>query len=207
MMGILAVVAAYLIGGIPFGLIIVKLMTGGDVREAGSGNIGATNVLRTTGLAAGVLTLVLDAAKAWLAVFLADWLSGGSELWMSFAALAVLVGHAWSIWIGFKGGKAVASFIGAYVYLTPLPLLAVVLLFVFVVAWTHYLSLGSIIMAGLFPVACWMILHPAWPVLLSALGAAIVVVERHRGNIARMRAGEERIFTFRRVNKSIGSVH
>jgi glycerol-3-phosphate acyltransferase PlsY len=207
MMGILAVVAAYLIGGIPFGLIIVKLMTGGDVREAGSGNIGATNVLRTTGLAAGVLTLVLDAAKAWLAVFLADWLSGGSELWMSFAALAVLVGHAWSIWIGFKGGKAVASFIGAYVYLTPLPLLAVVLLFVFVVAWTRYLSLGSIIMAGLFPVACWMILHPAWPVLLSALGAAIVVVERHRGNIARMRAGEERIFTFRRVNKSIGSVH
>jgi glycerol-3-phosphate acyltransferase PlsY len=199
MMGIAAVVAAYLIGGIPFGLIIVKLMTGGDVREAGSGNIGATNVLRTTGLAAGVLTLVLDAAKAWLAVFLADWISGGSELWMSFAALAVLVGHAWSIWIGFKGGKAVASFVGAYVYLTPLPLLAVVLLFIFVVAWTRYLSLGSIIMAGLFPVACWMILHPVWPVLLSALGAAIVVVERHRGNIVRIRAGDERVFTFQRT--------
>ncbi len=109
MMGLLAVVAAYLIGGIPFGLIVVKLMTGADVRESGSGNIGATNVLRTTGLAAGVLTLVLDAAKAWLAVFLADRLSGGNELWMSAAALAVLVGHAWSLWIRFKGGKAVAS--------------------------------------------------------------------------------------------------
>ena len=172
MMGILAVVTAYLIGGIPFGLIIVKLMTGADVRESGSGNIGATNVLRTTGPAAGVLTLVLDAAKAWLAVLLADRLSGGSEFWMSVAALAVLVGHAWSIWIGFKGGKAVASFVGAYLYLTPMPLLAVVLLFIFVVAWTRYLSLGSVIAAGLFPLACWMILHPRWPVLVSALGAA-----------------------------------
>src|ERR1700735_624135 len=104
MMGILAVIAAYLIGGIPFGLIIVKLTTGADVREAGSGNIGATNVLRTTGFGGGVLPLVLDAAKAWLAVWLADRLSGGSELWMSLAALSVLVGHAWSIWIGFKGG-------------------------------------------------------------------------------------------------------
>ena len=198
-MGALAVVAAYLIGGIPFGLIIVRLMTGSDVREAGSGNIGATNVLRTTGPLAGVLTLILDAAKAWLAVWLADWLSGGSVLWMSAAALAALAGHAWSIWIGFKGGKAVASFVGAYLYLTPLPLLAVVLLFVFIVAWTRYLSLGSIIAAGLFPVACWMILHPAWPVLLSSLGAAAIVVYRHRDNVVRIRAGEERVFSFRRT--------
>jgi acyl phosphate:glycerol-3-phosphate acyltransferase len=199
MMGALAVVAAYLIGGIPFGLIVVKLMTGADVRETGSGNIGATNVLRTTGLPAGVLTLVLDAAKAWIAVWLADRLSGGSQFWMSFAALAVLVGHAWSVWIGFRGGKAVASMVGAYAYLTPVPLLAVALLFIFVVVWTRYLSLGSVIAAGLFPVACWMILHPAWPVLLSALGAAVLIVERHRGNIARIRAGEERIFSFRRT--------
>jgi len=199
MMGAVAVVLAYLIGGIPFGLIIVKLMTGADVREAGSGNIGATNVLRTTGLTAGVLTLVLDAAKAWVAVFLADRLSGGSEFWMSFAALAALLGHAWPIWIRFQGGKSVASFVGAYAYLTPVPLLAVVLLFVFVVAWTRYLSLGSVIAAGLFPVACWMILHPGWPVLLSAVGAAFVIVERHRGNIARIRAGDERIFSFHRT--------
>jgi glycerol-3-phosphate acyltransferase PlsY len=198
-MGALAVVAAYLIGGIPFGLIIVRLMTGADVREAGSGNIGATNVLRTTGLVAGILTLVLDAAKAWIAVWLADRLSGGNVMWMSAAALAALAGHAWSVWIGFKGGKAVAAFVGAYVYLTPVPLLAVVLLFIFIVAWTRYLSLGSIIAAGLFPVACWMILHPDWPVLVSALGAAIIVVERHRANIQRIRAGEERIFSFRRT--------
>jgi len=198
-MGALAVVAAYLIGGIPFGLIIVRLMTGADVREAGSGNIGATNVLRTTGMLAGVLTLILDAAKAWLAVWLADWLSGGNVLWMSAAALAALAGHAWSIWLGFKGGKAVASFVGAFLYLTPLPLLAVVLLFVFIVAWTRYLSLGSIIAAGLFPVACWMILHPRWPVLVSALGAACIIVYRHRQNVVRIRAGEERVFSFRRT--------
>ncbi|HWF11557.1 MAG TPA: glycerol-3-phosphate 1-O-acyltransferase PlsY [Bryobacteraceae bacterium] len=198
-MGILAVVAAYLIGGIPFGLIIVKLMTGSDVRESGSGNIGATNVLRTSGPVAGVLTLVLDAAKAWLAVWLADRLSGGSELWMSAAALAVLAGHAWSVWIGFKGGKAVATFVGAYLYLTPVPLLAVVLLFIFIVAWTRYLSLGSIIAAGLFPIGCWMILHPGWPVLVSAVGAAAIIIYRHSANIARIRAGEERIFSLRRT--------
>jgi glycerol-3-phosphate acyltransferase PlsY len=205
-MGALAVIAAYLIGGIPFGFIIVKLTTGADVREAGSGNIGATNVLRTTGLVAGVLTLVLDAAKAWIAVWLADRLSGGSELWMSFAALAALLGHAFPVWIRFRGGKAVASFVGAYAYLAPVPLLAVVLLFIFVVAWTRYLSLGSVIAAGLFPVACWMILHPAWPVLLSALGAAVLIVDRHRGNIARIRAGDERIFSFHPAGKSTGMV-
>ncbi len=198
MMGALAVVAAYLIGGIPFGLIVVKLMTGADVRDGGSGNIGATNVLRTTGRLAGVLTLILDAAKAWFAVWLADRLSGGSELWMSFAALAVLLGHAFSVWLRFKGGKAVASFVGAFAYVTPVPLLAVALIFIFVVAWTRYLSLGSIIAAGLFPVACWMILHPGWPVLVSAVGAAVLVIERHRGNIDRIRAGNERIFKFRR---------
>ena len=200
MMGALAVLTAYLIGGIPFGLIVVKLMTGADVREGGSGNIGATNVLRTTGPAAGVITLVLDAAKAFVAVWLADRLTGGSEFWMSFAALAVLVGHAYSIWLRFKGGKAVATFVGAFAYLTPVPFLAVALLFVFVVAWTRYLSLGSIIAAGLFPVACWMILHPAWPVLVSALGAAVLIIDRHRSNIARIRAGEEHVFQFRRTH-------
>jgi acyl phosphate:glycerol-3-phosphate acyltransferase len=194
MMGALAVVVAYLIGGIPFGLIIVKLMKGSDVREEGSGNIGATNVLRTTGPAAGILTLLLDAAKAFFAVWLADRLSGGSEFWMSAAALAVLLGHAFPVWLSFKGGKSVASFVGAFAYLTPVPLLAVALLFLFVLWWTRYLSLGSIVMAGLFPVACWMILHPDWPVLVAAVGAAILVIHRHQGNIDRIRAGEERVF-------------
>ena len=194
LIGLLSTVLAYLAGSIPFGLIIVKLMTGADVRDGGSGNIGATNVLRTTGRAAGYLTLLLDAAKGWFAVWLAGWLTGGSTLWMSAAALAVLLGHAFSVWLKFTGGKAVASFVGAFAYLTPLPLLAVILLFVLLVAWTRYLSLGSIVAAGLFPVACWMILHPAWPVLAAAAAAAVLIIDRHSANIARIRAGEERVF-------------
>ncbi len=199
LMGLLAVIFAYLLGGIPFGVIVVKLMTGADVRESGSGNIGATNVLRTTGRGAGVLTLLLDGGKGYLAVWLAGLLTGGSVLWMSFAALAVLLGHAYSVYLKFTGGKAVASFVGAFLCLTPLPLLAVVLLFVFLVAWTRYLSLGSMVAAVLFPVACWMILHPEWPVLVAAVGAAVLIVDRHRGNIERIRAGEERVFRFGRA--------
>ena len=199
MMGLLALAAAYLVGGIPFGLIVVRLMTGRDVRESGSGNIGATNVLRTTGRAAGVITLVLDALKAVFAVWLAGKLTGGSMLWMSFAAFAVLVGHAFSIYLKFTGGKAVASFVGAFAYLTPEPMLAVVLLFVLIVAWTRYLSLGSIIAAGLFPVACWMILHPGWPVLVSAACSAMLIIYRHLENIARIHADKESVFRFRRT--------
>jgi len=198
-MGPLGVVIAWLIGGIPFGLIIVRLMTGADIREAGSGNIGATNVLRTAGPLPGVLTLLLDAAKGFFAVWLADKLSGGSTLWMSLAALAVLLGHAFPVWLKFKGGKSVASFIGAFAYLTPLPLLAVLLLFVGVVAWTRHLSFGSVIAAGLFPIACWMILHPDWPVLFAAVGTAVLIVWRHRDNIERIRAGNERVFRFKRT--------
>lgn len=201
MMGALAILAAYLIGSIPFGLIIVKLMTGQDVRAEGSGNIGATNVLRTTGPMAGILTLLLDALKGWVAVWLAGVLTGQSVLWMSAAALTVLIGHAWSVFLKFTGGKAVASCVGAFAYLTPLPLLAVVLLFVGVTAWTRYLSLGSVVAAGLFPLACFMILHPGWPVLAASLGAAILVVTRHKDNIARIRAGEERVFRFRRPGR------
>jgi glycerol-3-phosphate acyltransferase PlsY len=199
MMGAIAVVIAYLIGSIPFGLIVVKLMTGADVRAAGSGNIGATNVLRTTGRKAGVLTLVLDGLKGAAAVWIAGALSGGSTFWMSFAALAVLAGHAFPVWLGFKGGKAVATFVGAFAVLTPVPLLAVVLIFVGIVAWTRYLSLGSIVAAGLFPVACFLILHPDWPVMIASLAAAALIIHRHRENITRIRAGEEHVFQFRRT--------
>jgi len=196
MIGPLAVLIAYLIGSIPFGLFIVRLMTGKDVRESGSGNIGATNVLRTTGRAAGILTLILDIAKGFLAVWLADRLSGGSTLWTSFAAFAVLLGHAFPVWLKFEGGKAVATFAGAFAWLTPAPLLAVALIFVLIVAWTRYLSLGSIIAAGLFPLGCWMILHPDWPVLAAAIGGAVLVIWRHRSNIERIRAGNENVFRF-----------
>src|SRR3984893_9884432 len=116
---LLALLIAYLLGAIPFGYLLVKWKTGADVRAAASGNIGATNVLRTTGRAAGVATLLLDIGKGYLAVWLEGRLTGGNVHWMSAAALAVMIGHSYPALLRFRGGKAVAAFVGAYLCLTP----------------------------------------------------------------------------------------
>jgi len=198
-MGLLAIVAAYLIGGIPFGYLLVRLKTGEDVRASGSGNIGATNVLRTSGKAVGVATLILDILKGFGAVWLADYLTSGSPFWMSFAALAVMAGHAYPVFLKFQGGKAVASFIGAFLYLVPMALVATLLVLVLIVAMTRYISLGSILAAAMFPFGVWMILHPDWPVLLASLFAGAFIVYRHKTNIDRLRAGTEHVFRWRGV--------
>ncbi len=196
MMPAIVLVNAYLLGGIPFGYLLVKLATGRDVREFGSGNIGATNVLRTTGRGIGVATLLLDILKGAAAVWLADRLTHGSVLWMSAAALAVMFGHAFSVFLKFKGGKAVASFIGAFLYLTPEPFLAVMVIFVIVVAATRYISLGSIVGAAVFPLCVWLIEHPARPVITASVIAGAFIIWRHRANIGRLRAGNEHVFRF-----------
>jgi glycerol-3-phosphate acyltransferase PlsY len=196
MNSLIAVVAAYLIGGIPFGYLLVRLKTGHDVRDLGSGNIGATNVLRTTGRAAGVVTLLLDIAKGYFAVWLAGWLTDGSTLWMSTAALAVVLGHAFPVFLGFKGGKAVASFVGAFACLTPLPLAATTIVFVVAVAVTRHISLGSILGALTFPLAVYLISHPEPEVLAVALIGGLFIVWRHKSNIERLRAGTENVFRF-----------
>lgn len=191
-----ALAAAYLLGAIPFGYLLVKWKTGSDIRAAGSGNIGATNVLRTSGRAAGVATLLLDIAKGYLAVWLAGRLTGDNVWWTSAAALAVMAGHAFPVFLGFKGGKAVASFVGAFLRLTPIPLLAVLAVFVITVAVTRHISVGSIVGAATLPLAVWLILHPAWPVVLAAVIAGVFIVYRHRENIQRLHAGNEHVFTF-----------
>ncbi|SRR5579883_104317 len=196
MMPVLALAIAYLLGSIPFGYVLVKWRTGADVRAAGSGNIGATNVLRTTGRAAGVATLVLDIAKGYFAVWIAGALTDTSDLWMSAAALAVMAGHAYPVFLRFQGGKAVASFVGAFLRLTPLPLAAVLVVFLGVAAWTRHISLGSVVAAGTFPLAVWLILHPSWSVLISTMIAAAFIVYRHKTNLQRLRAGSEHVFTF-----------
>lgn len=188
----------FLMGSLPFGAWIVRFKTGQDVTKMGSGNIGATNVLRTTGKMAGVLTLLLDIGKGWLAVWLADRVSEGNDLVMAAAALAVLFGHAYSPFMKFKGGKAVASFAGAFGYLTPLPFFAIAVLFVAVVAYSRYISLGSVCGAMLFPFAVWLILHPSWPVLVAALVAGVFITVRHSSNIERLRAGKENRFEWRK---------
>ena len=192
---VLVLIAGYLIGGIPFGYLLVRLKSGRDVREMGSGNIGATNVLRTTGRGLGVLTLLLDIAKGAFAVWLADRYLNGSPQGMALTALAVMAGHAFPIFLKFRGGKAVASFVGAFLYLTPVPLMAVLVVFAIVVAVTRYISLGSVMAAGFFPVSVFLIDHPPTAVLLAATVAGVFIVWRHRANLQRIQAGNENVFT------------
>jgi len=187
---------AYLLGDIPFGYLLVKLTTGRDVRATGSGNIGATNVLRTTGRAAGVATLLLDMGKGYLAVWLEGRLTGGNVEWMSAAALAVMIGHSYPVFLRFRGGKAMAAFVGAYLCLAPLPLAATLVVFVVIVAWTRHISLGSIVGAGTFPLAVWLIAHPSGIVVAGAILSGALIIYRHRENIARLRAGTESVFSF-----------
>ena len=196
MMPLLSLLIAYLLGSLPFGYLLVKWRTGGDVRAAGSGNIGATNVLRTKGRALGVATLILDIGKGLAALWIASRLTTDNHLWMSASALAVMAGHAYPVFLRFQGGKAVASFIGAFLWLTPLPLLSVLLVFLGVAAWTRYISLGSIVAAATFPLAVWLVLQPSWPVWLSALLASGFIIYRHSSNIQRLRSGTESRFTF-----------
>src|SRR5579864_4075837 len=175
MMPLVALVIAYLLGSIPFGYLLVKWRSGTDVRAAGSGNIGATNVLRTTGRAAGVATLILDIAKGYLAVWIAGQLTGGNSFWMAAAALAVMAGHAYPVFLRFQGGKAVATFVGAFLCLTPLPLAATLVVFVATVAWTRHISMGSIVGAATFPLGVWLILQPPLPVITSAIIAGAFI--------------------------------
>jgi glycerol-3-phosphate acyltransferase PlsY len=198
MNGFLAILIAYLLGGIPFGYLLVKLTTGKDVRASGSGNIGATNVVRTSGRLIGVITLLLDIGKGFFAVWLADYLTNGDLGWMSGAALAVMAGHAYPVFLKFKGGKAVASFIGAFAYLTPVPMLAVLLVFVIVVAATRHISAGSIVAAAMFPLGVWMILHPPAAEVAAAVIAGGFIVIRHAANIRRLRAGSESVFSWKK---------
>ncbi len=193
---VLLLLAAYIIGGIPFGYLLVKWKTGADVRSSGSGNIGATNVLRTTGRAAGIATLLLDVGKGYLAVWLAGWYTHQSPTWMSAAAVAVMLGHAYPVFLRFRGGKAVASFLGAFLYLTPLPVLAILVVFLIILAWTRQISMGSIIAAVTFPLAVWLILQPAIAVVLASILAAALIIYRHSSNIRRLHQGTENAFRF-----------
>ncbi|MBV9506817.1 MAG: glycerol-3-phosphate 1-O-acyltransferase PlsY [Acidobacteriia bacterium] len=196
MMPFLAVVLAYFIGAIPVGYLLVKWRTGSDVRAAGSGNIGATNVLRTAGKASGVATLLLDIAKGYIAVWIAERASQNSPAWMSLAAIAVMAGHAFPIFLGFKGGKAVACFIGAFLRLTPLPMSAALVVFAGLVAWTRHISIGSIIAAGTFPLAVWLLLQPPLSVEVASVAAAAIIIYRHKANIERLRRGKEHVLSW-----------
>ncbi len=192
--------AAYILGSIPFGLILAKLFGRTDVRKGGSGNIGATNVARVAGPVAGILTLILDVAKGSAAVLLAARLSKDSATWMMIAALAALVGHCFPVWLKFKGGKGVATAAGMFLVLCPLAFLGSVILFVLVVTFWRYVSLGSISAAAAMPLLMYFFWAPrhAPPLVITfgSLAAAVLIVCKHAGNIRRLAQGVEPKFSF-----------
>jgi acyl phosphate:glycerol-3-phosphate acyltransferase len=182
-------IVAYLLGSIPFGYLIVRGRGGGDIRETGSGGTGATNVSRRAGKAAGVLTLLLDAAKGSVAVLIAKALTGDDWV-IAAAAIAALVGHIFPVWLGFRGGKGVATGVGIFLVLAPIALLCAGVIFVVIVALTRYVSLGSIIAAILIPVFVWL-LSDLRSLLIAAVVGATLIVFAHRGNIQRLASGTE----------------
>ena len=184
----------YLIGGIPFGFLLVKLTSGRDVRSMGSGNIGATNVLRTTGRGWAVLTLLLDVAKGYFAVWLMERYTGGPGSAAGLAGIAVLLGHAFPIYLKFKGGKAMASYIGVGLCLAPAAVGVCAAVFILTVALSRYISLGSIVSSALFPVVVWLLNRPEGPLLAAITACSAIVVLRHRSNIQRLIAGNENVF-------------
>jgi glycerol-3-phosphate acyltransferase PlsY len=193
-------VVAYLLGSIPFGLILAKLFGGTDVRKEGSGNIGATNVARVAGPLAGILTLLLDAAKGAAAVLLAGRYSNDSAMWMMIAGLAALVGHCFPIWLKFKGGKGVATAAGVYLALCPPAFLGGLILFILVVGFWRYVSLGSISAALAMPLLMyflWAPHHASPPVItFGALAVAMLIVYKHEANLQRLVKGAEPKFSF-----------
>jgi acyl phosphate:glycerol-3-phosphate acyltransferase len=187
---------AYLIGGLPFGYWFVRLSYGKDIRTMGSGNIGATNVHRSAGGKAGFVVLALDVLKGLLAVWLAEVISHNDLRAVALSGFCVMLGHCYPVFLRFRGGKAVACFIGAFGYLAPLALAITALVFIGVVALSKYISLGSIIGAAVFPIAVWLTGSPE-PVFVASIAAALLIIYRHKGNIARLRTGTENVFSLR----------
>jgi glycerol-3-phosphate acyltransferase PlsY len=194
---VLTTITAYLLGGVPFGYLFVRFALGKDIRTMGSGNIGATNVHRSAGGKAGVFVLLLDIFKGFLAVWIAALLTHNDSVGVALAAAAVMIGHSFPVFLRFKGGKAVACCVGAFLYIAPLAVLAIVPVFVLVVAISKYISLASIVSVLLFPLILWLILHPAQPILLAAIFGALLIVYRHKANIQRLMAGNENVFSLR----------
>jgi len=186
-------VIAYLLGSIPFGHILVKFIKREDIRAQGSGNIGATNVYRKSRWV-GVLTLILDAGKGYAAVLAAAWL-GGDSGWQAVAAFATVAGHTFPIWLGFKGGKGVATGCGAFLRISPAAVGAALAVFVIVLILTNYVSLGSILAAIVCPAAIYLFHQPAAVLIWVIMGSLLIVV-RHHNNIQRLCSGIEPKFKF-----------
>lgn len=191
---IVLIVFAYLLGSVPTGYIL-GYFSGIDVRKAGSGNVGATNVARVAGKTLGVLTLIGDTAKGVIPVYLARAIGFDEEV-AALAALAAFLGHLYPLFLSFKGGKGVATALGALAALAPAATGVLLLVFVIVVAASRIVSLASMIAAAVAPVTVWLLDYPPVVAGLTAT-MALYIIWRHRGNVRRLLSGAEPKFSFK----------
>jgi glycerol-3-phosphate acyltransferase PlsY len=187
----LLVGAAYLLGSISFAVLLVRASTGRDIRSEGSGNAGATNVLRAHGKALGLAVAALDIAKGAGAVLLMRLVTGDPR-YAAAAGFAAVLGHVFPAFHGFRGGKGVATAVGAFAVLAPLATLVCVAVFIVVVALTGYVSVGSMVAIVLLPPVAGALFHASTPIVAAAAATAVLVVLKHRENLRRLAAGTER---------------
>jgi len=191
---ILAIGAAYLIGAVPIGYLVGRAFGVADIRRHGSGTIGATNVLRTAGRLPAILTLVGDIAKGYLAVVVGAALgarpSGADTGVIAAAAVAAVIGNCWSVFLGFRGGKGVATGLGALLRIVPLAVLPAALVWLVVTLSFRYVSLGSILAAACVPLGALLLGAPV-PFVIAAFAVGAIIVARHHANITRLLAGHE----------------
>lgn len=195
---ILTTSIAYLLGSIPFGYLLVRIFRNEDIRAQGSGNIGATNVARSGAKGLGLATLALDAGKAYLAVMIAKHITPGMYDVAVAAAVAAILGHVFPVWLGFRGGKGVASALGVFLALTWPSGVAILLVFLGVFALTRYVSLASIVGAATFPLFGFYFVRPWTPmVIFGFLFIPALIIVKHHGNIRRLMSGTESQFSVR----------
>jgi glycerol-3-phosphate acyltransferase PlsY len=200
---LLSIPLAYLLGSIPFGYLLVRIFRKQDIRATGSGNIGATNVARSGAKGLGLATLALDLGKAWLAVFLAQRL--GAELPNAYdlpvaAGIAAILGHVFPVWLGFRGGKGVASGLGVFLALTWPSALAILAVFLVVFLLTRFVSLASIVAAAAFPLFGFHFVAARTPIVIAGfLFIPLLIIVKHHQNIRRLLAGTESRFGSRKA--------
>ena len=203
---VLIAAVAYLLGSIPFGLILVRVVRGEDVRQSGSGNIGATNVARTGGAKLGVATLVLDALKGYAGVAFANAVShrGVSTdvgLAAALAALGAILGHVFPVWLKFRGGKGVATAVGAFIGLAPRAVLVVLAIFLIIVVISRYVSLGSVVASAVFPILAYFLYRGTSTIadLLVMFAASLLIIFKHQANMRRLLNGTENRLQFHKT--------
>lgn len=208
MLAVALIVAAYLLGSIPFSFLVVKLFAGADIRQHGSRNVGATNVARSFGRTPGVIALLLDIAKGSAAIEIARWMTSlpqwplpaGADVspwhsrafWIAFAGLIAVLAHMFPVWLQFHGGKGVATATGAFLALDPIVVLAGAIVFLIVLIATRFVSLASMVSAASIPLFFRFLTHASFWTIVISIVVAILIIVKHHSNIARLTQGTER---------------